>query len=276
MIERRRVRFTGYAILVGASLVALYPFVSILGLALSRPGERPGGFAVPTSLYFGNFARAWEQGLFSSALVSSLVVAVAVVVGTLVLAVPAGYALGTAGGKGMAVTAGVLLIGLVMPYEAMVIPLYDLFKGWGLINTYWALILPQIGLSLSFATLWLRTSFSQTPRGLVEAASIDGASRVRTLWSVVLPVTMPAVLTLATLLFLFTWNEFLLALVLVPDNPSVQTAPLALSFFAGNRRTGDPAVTAAAAVLVALPVLLFYVVLQRRFISGVLAGAVKE
>lgn len=276
MIEHSRTKASAYAILITAAALAIYPFLSILTLALSRPGERPSGFSLPTSLYLGNFVEAWQRGLFSQALLSSLIVAVAVVVGTTVLAVPAGFALGTARRRGLRVIAGILLVGLVMPYEAMVIPLYDLFRGWGLLNTYWALILPQIGLSLSFAVLWLRISFAQAPKGLLEAASVDGASPVRTLISVMLPLTFPAITTLATLLFLFTWNEFLLALVLVPDNPNVQTAPLALSFFAGNRRTGDPAVTAAAAVIVALPVLVAYVFLQRRFISGMLAGAVKE
>lgn len=276
MIQHRRETIIGHAILVLGAIIALYPFLSILALALSRPGERPTGMALPTSLYLDNFVEAWQRGLFGSALASSAIVAVSVVVATIALAVPAAYAFAGGRSKVLAVLAGVLLVGLVMPYEATVIPLYQMFRDWGILNTYWALILPQIGLSLSFATLWLRTAFAQTPPGLAEAAALDGASRLRTLWSVILPVTLPAVLTLATLLFLFTWNEFLLALVLVPDDRSVQTAPLALSFFAGNRRNSDPAVTAAAAVLVALPVLITYIFLQRRFISGMFAGAVKE
>lgn len=276
MRTSRPERLLGYAILIVGAVAALYPFLSILALATSRPGERVSGFAVPTDLYLGNFARAWTEGAFSWALTSSLVVAVCVVVGTIVLAVPAAYAFAHARGFALAVVFVVMTVGLVMPYEALIIPLYEMFRGWGLLNTWWALILPQIGLSLSFAILWLRTAFRQVPTSLEEAASIDGASRLRTLVSVLVPVVRPAVLTLATLLFLFAWNEFLLALVLVPDEQHVQTAPLALSFFAGNRRNNDPAVTAAAAVLVALPVLIAYVFLQRRFISGMLAGAVKE
>lgn len=276
MIYHRREKVLAHLILIIGSVVALYPFVSILSLSLSRPGERPTGMELPSSLYFGNFTEAWERGLFASALTSSAVVAVFVVVSTIVLAVPAAYAFTRSRSKILGVLAGILLVGLVMPYEATIIPIYQMFRDWGILNTYWALILPQVGLSLSFATLWLRTAFAHTPLSLVEAASLDGASRGRTLMSVVLPITLPAVLTLATLLFLFTWNEFLLALVLVPDDRSVQTAPLALSFFAGNRRNSEPAVTAVAAVLVALPVLVAYLFLQRRMISGMVAGAVKE
>jgi raffinose/stachyose/melibiose transport system permease protein len=276
MRESRREIAIGHAILVVAAIIALYPFVSILSLALSRPGEARGGLGLPTSLYFGNFVEAWTRGVFSSALVSSLIVAVLVVAGTVVLAVPAGFALGTVRSRGLTLVSALMLVGLVMPYEAMVIPLYNQFKAMGLIDTYAALILPQVALSLSFAVLWLRTSFAQIPSALSEAAAIDGASRARALWSIILPVGKPAILTLVTLLFLFTWNEFLLALVLVPGNKAVQTAPLALSFFAGNQRNSQPPVTAAAAVIVALPVLVAYIFMQRRFISGMLAGAVKE
>lgn len=224
----------------------------------------------------GNFAEAWSGGLFSSSLLASLIVAVCVVAGAVVLSVLAGYAFAYFRFPGRTILMAVLLIGLVMPYEATIIPLYYQMKNWGLLNTYWALILPQIGLSMAFGTFWMRTVFRSTPMSLREASFIDGASPFRTLRSVLLPIAMPAVLTLATLLFLFTWNEFLLALVLVPDNPDVQTAPLSLSFFAGNRRNVRPGVTAAAAVIVAVPILIAYVGMQRRFVRGIIAGAVKE
>jgi raffinose/stachyose/melibiose transport system permease protein len=276
MIERRSETVVTYLILGVGTVIAVYPFLSILALALSEPGSRPSGFTLPTSFYLGNFVTAWTDGNFSQALVSSLVVAAVVVVCTIVLALPAAYAFSAVSGKVFSVLAIVMLVALVMPYEAMIVPFYQMFKGLNLLNSWTALILPQIGLSLSISVLWLRTAFAGLPRALGEAAEIDGAGRIRTMLSVLTPVIMPAVTTLAILLFLFTWNEFLLALVLIPDNADAQTAPLALSFFAGNRRTNDPAVTAAAAVLVALPILVAYVFLQRKFISGMLGGGIKE
>lgn len=276
MIEHPREKWLAYGILIVGTVVALYPFLSILSLALSEPGERPSGFTIPTALNFDNFVTAWTDGHFATALTSSAIVCIAVVVGTIVLAIPASYALANARGPVLTLIGVVMLLGLVMPYEAMIVPLYNMFKDWNLLNTWVALILPQIGLSLSLSILWLRSAFSSTPPSLAEAASIDGATRMRTMVSIILPITMPAVMTLATLLFLFTWNEFLLALVLIPDNANTQTAPLALSFFAGNRRTNDPAVMAAAAVLVALPVLVAYLFFQRKFVSGMMSGGVKE
>ncbi|MGK5632606.1 carbohydrate ABC transporter permease, partial [Streptomyces sp. URMC 123] len=266
----------GHALLVVASLTALYPFAQILLVALHEPGARVSGFSIPDGVHLGNFTTAWERGLLSHALLSSLLVAAAVVLLSLLVAVPAGYAFACLVFPLRRALLGVLLIGLVLPYEVTVIPLYYQMREWGLLNSYAALILPQVGLSLALGTFWMRAAFGALPPSLREAAEIDGASPLRTLRSVLLPVTLPAVASLSALLFLYAWNEFLLALVLVPADPRVQTAPVALSFFAGDRRNSDPGVTAAAAVLVALPVLVAYAALQRTVVRGMLAGAVKE
>ena len=138
-----------------------------------------------------------------------------------------------------------------------------------------ALILPQIGVSVTLGTFCMRGFFRSTPRSITEAARVDGAGHFRTLVGVLLPSALPATLTLSVLIFMYTWNDFLLALVMNPSG-RVFTAPLALSFFAGAQRTSDQTVVAAAAVLVAIPVILFYVFLQRQFVRGFLTGAVKE
>ena len=148
-------------------------------------------------------------------------------------------------------------------------------KSYNLSNTYWSLILPQIGLSIPFSIFCLRASFKAIPNSLSEAAMIEGADRLIILIKILLPQMIPAILTLTVLLFMWTWNEFLLALIMIQD-AEMRTAPLALSYFAGNKRYGDPAITAAAAIWVALPVLIIYIFLQRRFISGMVTGAVKE
>ena len=132
-----------------------------------------------------------------------------------------------------------LLLGIIFPYEATVIPLYYDFQSVGLLNTYWALILPQVGQSVSFGTFWMRAFFRSSPRSLIEAARIDGASSFGVLRRVLLPQARPAITTMGALVFVYTWNEFLLALVLIQD-PARQTAPLGLSFFAGTARAGDP------------------------------------
>ena len=123
------------------------------------------------------------------------------------------------------------------------------------------------------STFWMRAYFRSVPRSLVEAARLDGASSWSALWRVVLPGARPAVLTMMVLVFMWTWNEFLLALVMVSDE-SLRTAPLGLAFFQG-RNTSDLALLAAGSVIVALPVVVLYVLGQRHFVRGMLTGAVK-
>lgn len=276
MKNRPSERIFGYTLLIIGAFLALIPFGSIVLLAITPAGGRTSGLSFPARPTFDNFVTAWTRGEFGQALWSSLVVALAVVFGASLVSLLAGYAFSTMRFPGRSVLMVILLVGLVMPYEGIIVPLYYLLDGMGLLNTYWALILPQIATSVSLGVLWMRAAFGNVPPSLAEAAWIDGASRWRTLWGVYVPISFPAIATLATLLFLYTWNEFLMALVLVPQNPDVQTAPLALSFFAGSSRNFEPAVTAAAAVIVALPILIVFVILQRRLITGIVSGAVKE
>ncbi|MET4781310.1 carbohydrate ABC transporter permease [Glaciihabitans sp. UYNi722] len=256
-----------HTLLVIAVFFAVYPLGSIIISSLQK-ASGPG-------IGWGNFSIAWNRGHFASALISSALVAASVVLITAIISCLAGYALATMRVPGGRLILGVLLVGLVLPYEVTVLPLYQMLSGWGLINTYWALILPQIGLSVPLGVFWMRAFFRSVPEEILEAARLDGASRLQTLRLALLPIAGPAIATLSTILFLFTWNEFLLALILIPDNQAVQTAPLALSFFSGTDRSSNPYVTAAAAVLVAVPIIIAYVVLQRRLITGLTSGAVK-
>jgi raffinose/stachyose/melibiose transport system permease protein len=275
MTATRREQVLSYAVLAGFAVLALYPILSIILLALHRRSDLVTGFAIPDHLSFDTFREAWNLGGFSSGLRNSLIVAAAVSLATAVLSTLAGYAFGTMRFRGSNVLFYLLLIGLIFPYEATVIPLYYVFNDVGLTDSLWALILPQIGLSIPFGVFWMRAFFRSTPIALVEASRLDGASSLTTLWRVLLPQAKPALTTLIVLVFMWTWNEFLLALVMIQSD-SLRTAPLGLAIFSGANRQQDPTLTAAAAVLVALPIVVVYVFLQRSFIRGMFAGAVKE
>jgi raffinose/stachyose/melibiose transport system permease protein len=274
-------RLGSYAVLSIFAVLAIYPVLSILFLALHRKSDLVTGFALPTRLDLSSFKAAWTEGRFATGFKSSFIVAATVTAVSAVLSIGTGYAFGTMRFFGDRVVFPIILLGIIFPYEATVIPLYYDFQNvpivhWHLLNTYWALILPQIGQSVAFGTFWMRAFFRSTPRSLIEAARIDGANSFGVLWRVLLPQARPAVMTMSVLVFTYTWNEFLLALVLVSGSQSHQTAPLGLSFFAGAVRAGDPTKVAAAAVLVAAPILLVYLFLQRHFVRGMLAGAIKE
>ncbi|CAN5777368.1 carbohydrate ABC transporter permease [soil metagenome] len=264
-----------HLILIAFVAIAVYPLISIVALALTPRSEIVTGFSLPSQPTLDNFAQAWGSGRFAEALLNSAVVALTVVVVSVGLSVLSGYALGTMRIPGGSLIFFVMMTGLIIPYESLIIPLYQMFRGWNLLDSLPALILPQIGVSVALGTFWMRAFFRSTPRSITEAARVDGAGHLRTLVSVLVPSAVPAILTLSVLIFMYTWNDFLLALVMNPSG-RVFTAPLALSFFAGSQRVTDQTVVAAAAVLVALPVILFYVALQRQFIRGFLTGAVKE
>jgi raffinose/stachyose/melibiose transport system permease protein len=275
MTGQRREQLLSYLVLGAFAVVAIYPILSIVLLAFHRRSDLVTGFSIPDRLSFDTFQRAWQLGDFGRLLLNSLLVAGTVSVVTAVLSTLAGYAFGAMRFRGSEALFYLLLIGLIFPYEATVIPLYYIFKDAGLTDTYWALILPQIGLSIPFGTFWMRAFFRSTPLSLVEAARLDGASSFSTLVRVLLPHARPALTTLIVLVFMWTWNEFLLALVMIQGD-ELRTAPLGLALFAGATRSQDPTLTAAAAVLVALPVVIVYVFLQRSFIRGMFAGGVKE
>jgi raffinose/stachyose/melibiose transport system permease protein len=276
MTVNRREQLLSYLVLGVFVVLVLYPVISIIFLAFHKRSDMVTGFAIPHSLDFSTFKQAWEEGSFDRGWLNSFIVAGTVTVVTAVLSTLAGYAFGTMRFRGSDVLFYLLLIGLIFPYEATVIPLYYVFKDFGLTDTLWALILPQIGLSIPFGTFWMRAFFRSTPMSLVEASRLDGASSFVTLWRVLLPQAWPAITTMIVLVFMWTWNEFLLALIMI-QSESLRTAPLGLALFAGaNRGTLNTTLVAAAAVLVALPVVIVYVFLQRSFIRGMFAGAVKE
>jgi raffinose/stachyose/melibiose transport system permease protein len=272
----RREQLLSYAILGLFAIIAIYPIVSIVLLAMHERSDLVTGLSIPDSLNFGTFSDAWNEGALGTGLRNSFIVAAAVSIVTAVLSTLAGYAFGAMRFRGADVLFYLLLVGLIFPYEATVIPLYYVFKDAGLTDSLWALILPQIGLSVPFGVFWMRAFFRSTPGALVEASRLDGASSLVTLWRVLLPQAWPAITTMLVLVFMWTWNEFLLALVMIQSD-GLRTAPLGLALFAGaNRGSQDVTLTAAAAVIVALPIVIVYIFLQRSFIRGMFAGAVKE
>jgi raffinose/stachyose/melibiose transport system permease protein len=260
----RAERATTYAVLVAFAVIAVFPLLAVASQALGLPHPSAGAFT-----------GAWREGHFARYLTNSLIVVTGVVVAASALSILAGYALGTMEFRGATVLFYVFLAGLMVPTEAIVVPLYFDLRSVGLDNTLPGLMLPQIAQSVSFGVFWMRAYFRSAPRSLIEASRIDGASSWTTLWRVLLPVGRPAILTMVVLIAMWTWNEFLLALVIMNSNEDLRTAPLGLSIFQGQHQT-EYQMLMAAALIVAAPVVLVYVFLQRHFIAGMLSGALKE
>lgn len=269
-------RAANYAILAVFSVLALVPILGIL-LAALGPDDAAGASSdtlTVAGLHLGNFGQAWEIGRFDTYLRTSLMVSTFVVVVSVVLSVLSGFAFGTMQFRGSGVLFYVFLLGIMMPSEVVVVPLYFDLRTIGLTDTFWAITLPQVAQSVAFGTFWMRAYFRTSSRSVVEAARLDGASTRRILWQVLVPLARPALVTLVLLLFMWTWNEFLIPLVMVVDE-SLRTAPLGLAFFSGQYTSGYT-LLAAGACIVAAPVVVVYLFLQRHFIRGMLDGAVRE
>jgi raffinose/stachyose/melibiose transport system permease protein len=266
MISRAE-RSANYAILALFAVFALAPIGTILVTALGPDDASSGGGVA-------NFARAFGAGHFGTYLRMSLLVSVFVVTVSAVLSILSGFALGTMRFRGSTVLFYVFLLGIMMPGEAIVVPLYFDLRALGLTDTFWAIALPQVAQSVAFGTFWMRAYFRTSSRTLVEAARLDGAATRTILWRVLVPVARPAVTTLVVLTFMWTWNEFLIPLVMVTAE-GLRTAPLGLAFFQGQHTQGFT-LLAAGAVIVATPVVALYLFLQRQFIAGMLGGAIRE
>ncbi len=262
-----------YAFLSISSVIVLLPLVSIFSVSLQPAGTPVAGLQWPADPQWENYVAAWTTGSFSRLMLNSLVVAAVVVPVTVTVTVLAGYAFGTMKFRGSSALFYMFLIGLVMPFEATIVPLYYNLRSMGLVNVPLGVMLPQIALYTAFGVFWMRSFFRSTPAALIEAARIDGASSIRILVSVLLPLARPAILTLATLYFIWSWNEFLLALVIL-TSPDVQTAPAGLGLFVGERLSDIPGLSAGA-IIISIPTLVLYVILNRKIISGILQGAVK-
>jgi raffinose/stachyose/melibiose transport system permease protein len=232
-----------------------------------------GPFSLPETWRFDNFIQAWQVGRFNIFFKNSVIVAVAVVIMSVFLSILNGYAFGVLPLPGRKWLFPLILIGYMVPLEAVIIPLYQFMDALHLRDTIWALILPQIGLSVSFGTLWMTSFFENAPQELIDASTIDGCNRWQTLWLVLWPLSGPPVTTLIVLIFMWTWNEFLLALVLVQDE-ALRTLPVGLAFFQGKYSANIP-LLAAGALIVALPTVLIYIFFQRSFIQRMLGGSVK-
>lgn len=265
-----REKTVDYVILSLFALFAIIPLVGVLLSSLTPSAQNSGGFTVPTTIDLGNFGAAWNQGHFASYMLSSVLVTVSVVVLTAVLAVFAGFAFARLDFFGSNVIFFVMLAGLMLPAEAFIIPLYFNLRSVGLTDTYTSLILPQTAQSLAFGIFWMRNQFRSFPGEVIEAARLDGARDVRLLWQVIVPSSIAPIMTMALLITMWTWNEFLLPLVLITSEDH-RTAPLGLAFFKGAHLT-DFSLLSAAGVIVALPIVLLYFFLQKRFISGMLGG----
>lgn len=262
-------------LLLVVALVWFLPFVLLVttGIRTSEDFLRGGAVSLPTELTFQNFFDAWETGDFATTYANSiLLAAVKVPLGVFVSALMA-YALAKLQVRFKGAVLFVVFLGLTIPIYIALVPLFSTVRAMGLIDNVFGLLGPYLAFGIPFEVLVLYSFFRQLPNEIFEAARMDGAGPWRVFFRIVLPLSLPALVTVFILDVVATWNELLMALTIISTDES-KTLPLGMLNFSGQFTTNYNGL--AAAILIGiLPILVIYALLQRYIVSGLTAGAVK-
>jgi raffinose/stachyose/melibiose transport system permease protein len=261
------------AIVVG--FVIAVPFLLILVNSFKSPTDYTTGgpLQLPSHLYFRGIADFWTRVDFPRKLWNSVFISGLVAVFAVVLSVLNAYALGIGRVRARTWIIVLFLLGNMLPQEALLYPLYMMFKRVGLYDNPWSIIIIFTVIQSAFGTYLLSSVYGTFPKEVLEAASMDGAGRWKILWRVVVPISRPTLSVLMIFVFIWTWNEFLIPLTFLISNEN-QTVPVAITALQGQRLM-DVTTTSASALLGLIPTLIFFLIFQRTLTRGITAGAVK-
>ncbi len=261
------------AIVVGI-LIAV-PFLMILVNSFKSPADynTGGPLQLPTHLYFDGIVNFWNRVDFPQKLWNSVFISGMVSILAIIISVLNAYALGIGRVKARLWIIVLFLLANMVPQEALLYPLYSMFKALGLYDNVWSVIIIFTVIQGAFGTYLLSSVYGTFPKEILEAASLDGASRWTILWRVIVPISRPTLSVLLIFFFIWTWNEFLIPLTFLVSNAN-QTVPVAISVLQGDRLM-DVTTTSASALLGLLPTLIFFLIFQRTLTRGITAGAVK-
>ncbi|MCM3788619.1 carbohydrate ABC transporter permease [Domibacillus indicus] len=255
-------------------IFTMFPFYWTINTAFKMDGDivkRPVEY-IPTAPTIDNFVIAWSNVGFATYFKNSLIVGVSTVALVLVLSILSGYALSRYKFKGKRAFMVMLLCTQFIPRAMLIIPLFIIFKNLGLISSPLSLIITYAAVEIPFTTVLMSGFISNVPKELEEAAMIDGCNRLQSLRHVVFPLLVPGIVATGVFTLIYTWNEFLLALMLT-NQQSKFTLPVGLSYMMGEFNVNYGAL-AAGSVIALVPAVLLFIYAQKHLVSG-LGGAVK-
>lgn len=275
-VLRRIPWWIGFAFLVGAALLWVFPFFWMVSASLKDNMEMftAGLKLIPKTVVWENYVRAWQDAHFGRYLINTVIVTFATVIIVTIRCATCGYVLARFRFRGGRIFMVVLVATLFVPTGYTIIPVVKISMQLGLIDSLAGMILALSGAAYVSAILIYYGYFRQIPRELEEAAIVDGAGFFRVFFSVMLPLAMPVTATVALLTFLATWNSFFLPLVFSFSRPEIRTVSVGMQAFIGETAT-DWSGMAAAGVISIVPVVVLFLLLQRFFVEGI-AGAVKS
>lgn len=270
---RRRV-LLGLAITV-VLVFTLFPAFLMLSMAVDKRASSGKRNLVPTDLTLDNFSFVLDEGGFTTFLRNSFIVAIATVLASGLLALLAAVAVSRFRFRFRTSVLVMILIVQMVPLEALVIPMFIQARDLHLLNRLLGLVVVYVAFSLPIAIWMLRGFVAAVPKEVEEAAYVDGASWMRMFWSILMPLVAPGLVAVSVFSFIIAWNEFIFALTFNTDvDPARYTAAVGLRRFFGEYRNNWGAIMAGS-TLITVPVMLFFVAVQRRLSTGLVAGAVK-
>lgn len=253
-------RILSQVLVVAAILALILPLIMIVGVSLRGEG-------------FSNYTAVLTTTPFARFFLNSVIIAGSTVLLVLATSVSAAYMIGTLAPRGSKMVMVAILAGMSLPAIALIVPLYYVVSSLGLLNTYWAVIVPLTAVSIPFGVLVATNYIRALPVELYEAARVDGASDWTYFIRILLPVSRPILAVVAIFTFLSAWNEYLLPLILIQDT-DMQVLTQVPNYFQSQRNVDNPKVFAAS-VLISIPVVVVYLLLQNQFRRGMSAGAIK-
>jgi multiple sugar transport system permease protein len=254
---------------------ALLPVLWILSLSLKPTSTVKDGKLIPSSVTLANYRGIFRGDFFSSALINSIGIGLITTAISVVLGAMAAYAIARLNFPGKRVLIGVALLITMFPAISLVTPLFNIERWVGLFDTWPGLILPYITFALPLAIYTVSAFFREVPWDLEKAAKMDGATPGQAFRKVIVPLAAPGLVTAAILVFIFAWNDLLLALSLTATKAAI-TAPVAIVNFSGSSQFEEPTGSiAAGAVVITIPIIVFVLIFQRRIVAGLTSGAVK-
>jgi raffinose/stachyose/melibiose transport system permease protein len=272
--RRFSISFLQYLILSAVLIFTVGPVVLMWSSAFKSNLEiNADPIALPKSLNPSNLKTAWTTGRFSSYSVNSVIITLPTVLGVVAFSSLAGYGFARHKFFGKKVFFYLFLLGLMVPFQSIMIPLYFNLKDYGLLGTYFAMIFPAIGLGMPFGIFLMQSFFRGLPSELSDSGRVDGCNEFQVFWHIILPLTTPAISSLAIFQFVWTWNAFLMPLIYL-NKEEFRPMTLGLMFFQG-RYTSDLGLISAGVTIATLPLVAVYVLLQRQFLRGLTSGAVK-
>jgi len=257
------------------ALTQIFPILWLINYSLGTTQDIYSTvlFKIPDPLRWKNYVDAWVGGNIPHYLLNSVIVNAVVIIAVIYIALTVGYACARMHWKLRGVVLILIMMGMLMPLYATLLPNYKIFNWLGIRNSYWGLIIPYTAFSMPLAVYIMTGFLKGIPTSLLESAVIDGCGTFRIIFQIITPLTKPAIVTFTVMTFLSTWNEFIMA-VLYLDGNTYRTLPFVIYAFKGLY-TANIAVQFAVYVLAAIPSLIVYFVLNEQITKGVTAGALK-